>query len=330
MPRAWFAGSLALVLCWAGLAYAQDPPALEAPADESKASTPAKPPSKPKTPAPKPPATTSATAPPNARANPPASPGSQVRPLLVIPGVTTPGSRPPVTSRPFVPQTSRPAGAAVSPPTRTGPPLAAPSQGRSPFRQGEAQPSSRSPSDALGQSIPLTIEPLEDEPQPERDGRPGRSSSPPPDSPARPRPRGSSAASRPGAKDSSEDSPAASARSRPAPRPFPGILGRLFPPPPGSVRGESGNSSASARRKENEKALDRSEPQSDAAIKRKIEKQIRDTLGDRVRSVEVRVRGKNVLVVARATRFWQRRLVRRSLETLPALDGYRARIELDD
>jgi hypothetical protein len=103
------------------------------------------------------------------------------------------------------------------------------------------------------------------------------------------------------------------------------------------VRGESRGSSASARlkdqerEKEKEKAdEDRSEPQSDAAIKRKIEKQIRDTLGDRVRSVEVRVSGKNVLVVAQATRFWQKRLVRRSLETLPGLAGYRARIQLED
>ncbi len=115
MPRARFAGSLGLVLCWAGLAYAQDPPALEAPADESGAAKPAPPPPKPQTPAAKPttpaakpPATqsTSPSSPP--RANPPASPGSQIRPLLVIPGVTTPSSRPPVTSRPSAPRTSPP------------------------------------------------------------------------------------------------------------------------------------------------------------------------------------------------------------------------------
>jgi hypothetical protein len=71
-------------------------------------------------------------------------------------------------------------------------------------------------------------------------------------------------------------------------------------------------------------------PETDAAVKRKIEKEIRDSLGDRVRSVEVRVSGRNVLVVAKATRFWQKRPVRRSLETLPILTGYRARIELED
>ncbi len=256
--------------------------------------------------------------------------------MLVIPGVTTPSSRPPVTSRPAVPQSSRPSGA--SPPPANGPALAAPTQGRSPFGSGAGQSGSRALSDPVGQPIPMTIEPLDDEPLPDRNSRPGRSS-PPPGTLVRSRPRGSPSPSRPRANDSSEEdsSAATSARSRPAPRPFPGILGRLFPPPPGPVRGESRSSSASARLKDQEKEKekekadeDRSEPQGDAAIKRKIEKQIRDTLGDRVRSVEVRVSGKNILVVAQATRFWQKRLVRRSLETLPSLAGYRARIQLED
>jgi hypothetical protein len=108
----------------------------------------------------------------------------------------------------------------------------------------------------------------------------------------------------------------------------PGILNRLFPPPPGSPRGESRNPSASARPKE--KSENRTEPLTDAELKRKIEKQIRDTLGDRIRAVEVRVSGRNVLIVGHATRFWQKRMVRQSLDTLPALEGYRARVELDD
>jgi hypothetical protein len=49
-----------------------------------------------------------------------------------------------------------------------------------------------------------------------------------------------------------------------------------------------------------------------------------------LRSVEVRVSGRNVLIVARAARFWQKRTVRRTLETLPVLSGYRARVDLDD
>ena len=75
---------------------------------------------------------------------------------------------------------------------------------------------------------------------------------------------------------------------------------------------------------------DADRPPTDDEVKRKIEKQIRQVLGDRVRSVEVRVSGRNVLIVAEATRFWQKRAVRRALETLPVLSGYRARVDLDD
>jgi hypothetical protein len=256
--------------------------------------------------------------------------------MLVIPGVTGPSSRQPVTSRPAVPKALRPSGAAGSSPPATGPALAAPAPGRSPFGQGVGQGGSRVLSDPAGQPVPMTIEPLDDEPMPDRNSRPGPSL-PPPGSQTRRRPGSSPSTTRPRTNDSSEDDPsqATTGRPRPATRPFPGILGRLFPPTPGSsaARSESRNASASARQKQPEKepaGEDRSQLQGDAAIKRKIEKQIRDTLGDRVRSVEVRVSGKNVLVVAQATRFWQKRLVRRTLETLPGLAGYRARIQLED
>ena len=72
------------------------------------------------------------------------------------------------------------------------------------------------------------------------------------------------------------------------------------------------------------------DPANDAAAKRRIEKQIRDALGDKLRSVEIRVTGRNVLVVARPNRFWQKRGIRRTLEALPVLDGYRARIDVAD
>jgi hypothetical protein len=178
----------------------------------------------------------------------------------------------------------------------------------------------------------MTIEPLEDEPKTNpRTARPPT----PPGSGPRSRAGGSQAAQKSRSSDSSDDSPPPENR-RPAPRPAPGILGRFFQPPQGSSRGDSRSSSstASARPKqketEKEKADDKPEPLTDAAIKRKIEKQIRETLGDRVKSLEVRVSGRNVLIVGQATRFWQKRAVRRSLETLPVLEGYRARIQLDD
>ena len=72
------------------------------------------------------------------------------------------------------------------------------------------------------------------------------------------------------------------------------------------------------------------DPAAEAALKRRIERQIRELLGDRVGDVEVRIVGRDITIRARAVRFWQRRAVRRTLETLPGLAGYRARVEMGD
>jgi hypothetical protein len=105
------------------------------------------------------------------------------------------------------------------------------------------------------------------------------------------------------------------------------MLGRILgQPPAGPSRDVSRNFGAANRANAN----DRSALPADAVVKQRIERQIRATLGDKLQSVEVRVSGKNVLIVARPSRFWQKRGVRRSLETLPILSGYRARIELDN
>jgi hypothetical protein len=74
----------------------------------------------------------------------------------------------------------------------------------------------------------------------------------------------------------------------------------------------------------------RSDPAAEAAIRSRVQKQIQQVVGDRVRSVEVRVSGRNVLIRAQAARFWQRRGVRRSLEGLSMPSGYRARVEILD
>jgi hypothetical protein len=74
----------------------------------------------------------------------------------------------------------------------------------------------------------------------------------------------------------------------------------------------------------------RSDPAADAALQRRIERQIRLSLGDRVRAYEVRVVDRNIVIRARATRFWQKRSVRHALETLPGLDGYHARVDVVD
>jgi hypothetical protein len=107
------------------------------------------------------------------------------------------------------------------------------------------------------------------------------------------------------------------------------LLGVPFPAAPRAEnrRPEVPKSAATAGRARSD---DQSEPAGDAALKRRIERQIRDSLGDRLRSVEVRVTGRNVLIVAKPSRFWQKRTIRRSLEELPALAGLRARVEIGD
>jgi hypothetical protein len=115
---------------------------------------------------------------------------------------------------------------------------------------------------------------------------------------------------------------------RPAPRRGTGVLGRLFGPPPEPLppsREESRTDSKLRSDAEKESGLD-----PDVIARRRIERQIRATLGDKVRSFDVHITGRNVVVVAEPSRFWLRRSVRRSLETLPALQGYRARVEIRD
>jgi hypothetical protein len=104
------------------------------------------------------------------------------------------------------------------------------------------------------------------------------------------------------------------------------VLGRIFgAPPPEPRREDARDASRPPSRGEAEKGAG-----ADVAAKRRIERQIRETLGDRVRSLDVQITGRNVVIVAQPSRFWLRRSVRRSLETLPVLQGYRARIELSD
>ena len=68
----------------------------------------------------------------------------------------------------------------------------------------------------------------------------------------------------------------------------------------------------------------------DTVARRRIERQVRAAVGDKVRSFDVSVTGRTVVIFAQPSRFWLRRSVRRSLETLPALQGYRARIEVSE
>jgi hypothetical protein len=335
--------SLYLFFGLVGLAAAQDPPALEPPSLESPrvgASQSSQPEA-----GPKPDSGPKAGSPvPNSTARPaPVRP--ETRPMLAIPGITAPGSRPPTMVPPQVPRppragtspfalspdalplpseyapvrsTSRGAGVPLDEPPL--PPSLDPLAPRSDFST-PGRPSNevyrRSPrastSRPSGETIPLTIEPLDGDSPIERS---------PSGRPATPRstngraPSGSSTA-RP------DDEPT---DPRPAPRRAPGILGRLFgppPPPPPPSREEPRSESKTKPDPDSDSGLD-----ADVIARRRIERQIRATLGDKVRSYEVRITGRNVVIVAQPSRFWLRRSVRHSLESLPALQGYRARIEI--
>lgn len=170
-----------------------------------------------------------------------------------------------------------------------------------------------------GESIPLTIEPLDEDSPGAR-----RSSAPPPLSrPMNGRPSGS------GSSSSTKDDDERDAL-RPTPRRPPGLFGRLFGPPPAPLPPprESSRAEDKARTKRESDAESSLDP--DVVARRRIERQVRATLGDKVRSFDVSVTGRNVVIVAQPSRFWLRRAVRRSLETLPALQGYRARIEVSE
>src|SRR5205823_5832960 len=97
------------------------------------------------------------------------------------------------------------------------------------------------------------------------------------------------------------------------------LFGRPQPPPRESRRGADAI-----------KVEPRTDPAADAALKRRVESQIRTALGPRLRSLDVRVLDRNIHVLARPARFWQRRAVRRTIASLPALVGYRPTIEVLD
>jgi hypothetical protein len=283
---------------------AQDPPPLEAPAvepDRPKASE-----SEPPKPA-KPP-TGAATAAPNLARPPSPAP---VRPMLVIPGVTAPAQRPGSTSRPKAALPPSPANSPRTTAENSLHPLAIPPAVGSPFGPTVPAPATPVPEPSSRSSIPLTLEPLEDDPRSDR----ASSSS------ARQR----VGSGRPSGAIGADEPDQAGAGTRPAPWRLPGLLGRMMSQSPvGSPRDASPGAAAKGRSKPP------TEPESEADVKRRIEREIRTSAGDKLQSVDVRVSGKNVLIVARPARFWQKRGLRRTLESLPSLKGYRARIDVDD
>lgn len=125
--------------------------------------------------------------------------------------------------------------------------------------------------------------------------------------------------------DSSSSSKTISPKARTTPVPLrrrPGLLGRFLPPVPGDVSADDARDKITVEPK--------TDPAADAALKRKVERQIQQSLGTRVSSYEVRVVGREVSIRARASRFWQKRAMRHTLETLPALNGYKAIIDVGE
>jgi len=68
----------------------------------------------------------------------------------------------------------------------------------------------------------------------------------------------------------------------------------------------------------------------EAALKKRIEKQARDAVGARARSIEVHVDRSTAGVQVRGVKFYQKRAVRKAIESLPALSGLRSTIEVLD
>ena len=232
---------------------------------------------------------------------------AESRPLLIIPGVTAPVPSRPGT-RPNRPRSVAGTGSADS----TAP--AAPSTSRASSSPLTERPAAgRDPSMTGRAPIPLTLESIPDEPPAELGSErvpADRSAAPRPPRASSPRPL-------------SESEPSAPAASRPAPpRSSSTMFGRLL--------GPTGSSDEPAGPRSSITVEPRSDPAADAAVKRRIEKQVQQAVGDRVRSVEIRVSGRSVVIRAQAARFWQRRGVRRSLETMPLPSGYRARVEMID
>lgn len=305
MTRGVLAGGLSGLLFCASLAVAQDqappltPPALDPP---STGPTPATP--RPRSAS----ASGSGSSPASSPTTKPAQAApAERRPLLIIPGVTAPVPSRPGT-RPNRPRSVAGTGSADS----TAP--AAPSTSRassSPLTELPA--AGRDPSMTGRAPIPLTLESIPDEPPAELGSErlpADRSAAPRPPRASSPRPL-------------SESEPSAPAASRPAPpRSSSTMFGRLL--------GPTGSSDEPAGPRSSITVEPRSDPAADAAVKRRIEKQVQQAVGDRVRSVEIRVSGRSVVIRAQAARFWQRRGVRRSLETMPLPSGYRARVEMID
>lgn len=278
-------GGSVLLLCASVVFAADEPPPLLPPAVEGPASD---------APGDLPPVVEAA---PAAAATTPRPAAPESRPVLVVPGVTTPGNSrtrprpvPPLVDSSVVP----PAAPALVGPNNT------PAQPSPRVRSTIPQPA---PTARSSRSLSLETVPAEDLPEATIGPRPSTSTTP-----------GRSPTRTQGLTEQPR-----------TPQPRQGLLSRFLPAPVTGPRSAVEPRSRSAVTVE-----PRSDPAADAALKRRIERQIGDSIGPRVQFYEVRVVDRDVTIRARAARFWQRRSVRHALEGLPGLSGYRARVEMVD
>ena len=145
----------------------------------------------------------------------------------------------------------------------------------------------------------------------------------------------------PGSRRSAATLPSASRRIEPTVPSSPPRRGRFFGlfaapvvVPPTALNSRPASASPTAIGLGRDSRLAPEDPKAEAAaevaLKRRIEKQARDSVGDRARSIEVHVDRKTASVRAVGVKFYQKRTVRKALESLPALTGMRSTIEVSD
>ena len=74
--------------------------------------------------------------------------------------------------------------------------------------------------------------------------------------------------------------------------------------------------------------IDPGDPIAVDALRRGIERHIVARQGDRLSMLEVLIVGPRVHIRAQSARFWQRRDLRRDLESLPMPEGFRSTVEV--
>jgi len=312
--RTWSFRAACLVMAVGpGPARGDDPPPLTPPAEPPALEAPASSPSP--VPSPSPPVAAPA---PAAR---PAAPARVDRPMLALPGVTIPSGRALPPSAPLPPSLAPspdgglPSLGMPSPRETTGapPPSALPALPSSRFRGRVIE---STPGDGM-------LPPI-DVPAPGASARRSGTIAPPPGPRRLGDPIPLDELDEREMKGLDEDVAKEKLRDLPTTLPRrPSFFGGRWTNP-FAPRGLMNDSDSAIR------AEPRSDPAADALLKRRIEKQANAAVGDKVRGVEVRVVGRSITIQARGVKFLQRRAVRRSLETLPGLSGYRSVVELVD